>query len=112
MIKHPRAKGNAVQLKLIKELEDAGWLVAKVEQHGKFIKVKDMYGLFDLLAIHRNGDVRFIQVTCSRPHKHGLYEVFSKTYAKTYIDVYQYVWIKYKGWKVFQYVNGIRCLEE
>lgn len=56
-----RAKGLRVQRKAINELESKGWLVGIVERTGKFIKEKDLFGLFDLICIDK-GCIRLIQI--------------------------------------------------
>ena len=102
-----RAKGSRIRLKCIKELEANGYLVGIVERTGKFIKIKDLFGLFDLCAIGY-GQVRFIQVTCNKPHPHKPYTDFSDKYVASNpsIVVEQHVWYdkgKEKGWKKWLY---------
>ena len=98
-----RQKGNRVQLKLIKEFEGLGYLIGKVEQRGRFVKVKDLYGCFDLVAV-RDDIVEFIQVTCNKPHPHKKYIEFSKLY--TGAIIVQYCWVDRKGWSVWMYERG------
>ena len=98
-----RIKGNRIQRKCIELLEDEGFLVDKVEKTGKFQKQKDLFGLFDLIAI-KPDVVRLVQVTCNRPHTHKEYLEFSKHYPIA--SCYQYVWLDRKGWKTFWYVGG------
>lgn len=100
-----KTKGNRIQLKLIKELEKLGYTVGKVENGGKFTKVKDLFGLFDLVAIGKN-DVCFIQVTCNRPHTHKRYLDFSIKHDFSRVEFLQYVWYDRKGWVIFIYVHG------
>jgi len=57
-----RTKGNRVRNKAIKELEHDGYLVGIVERTGRFVKVKDLWDMFDLCAINKSGKIRFIQV--------------------------------------------------
>lgn len=100
-----KVKGNYIQRKLITRLEHDKHLVAKVEQGGKFAKVKDMFGLFDLVAI-REDVISFIQVTCNRPHSHKPYLKFSKKYKFQGLYYMQYIWYDRRGWKIFEYYRG------
>ena len=98
-------KGNSIQRKLIKRLELSDFLVSKVEKGGKFATEKDMFGLFDLVAI-KKGTCIFAQVTCNRPHTHKAYQDFSKTYHNNGIEIWQFVWYDRKGWRTFNYRLG------
>jgi len=105
-LKHPRAKGNRIQLKLIKKLRAEGWLVAKTERVGKFIKEKDLFGIGDLICLKKVNDktvIKIIQSTSSRPHTHKKYKEFVEKFGEEYLKVEQHVWINRKGWKVFSY---------
>lgn len=102
-----RAKGNRNQLKLIKSLEKAGYLVDKVEKTGKFTKVKDLFGLFDLIGIHEiKSSIIFAQATSNKPHPHKKYLRFSEVYDHVDILICQVVFRDYKQPKVFVYVDG------
>jgi len=101
-----RTKGNRLVNKCKKTLCDAGCQVAIVERTGKFVKEKDAFGLFDLLALHWDGGVCLIQVTGKQPHTHRKYEEFSRKFKKTGIVFQQWCWIPYKGFKVFTYKRG------
>lgn len=103
-----RQKGRRAVNKAIDYLETEEWLVADVEKTGKFVKIKDMYGLFDLACIKEDGGVMYVQVTSSRPHTHKRYIEFSKKYRKTHITFVQMVWINYKGFIVHTYDNGTK----
>jgi len=105
-IKNAKAKGNRVQRKLITQLESEGWTVAVVERTSRHIKVKDMFGMFDLCCIHDDGGVMFAQVTCNKPHVHKHYQKFSKKFVRTHVTFSQYVWLDYHGWKQFTYYDG------
>ena len=74
-----RAKGNRARLTVKRYLESQGYLVSVVELTGRWIPVKDLYGLFDLMAV-RCGDVHFIQVTSNQPHSHSAFERFVEKY--------------------------------
>jgi len=107
-----KAKGHRTQLKAIKLLESEGYLVGKVEQQGRFVKEKDLFGLFDLVAI-KDYDLRFVQVTSNKPHSHKKYLGFSKKFRLLGGSCYfQMVYYDRKGWKVFNYVNGKKYVED
>ena len=112
MVNKRRAKGNRVQHKLVQALEAEGYLVAKAEVGGKFVKNKDMFGLFDLCCI-RQDNVLFVQVTCNKPHTHKKYQIFANTYANDRVWIEQFVWMDFKGFKKFKYFpSGYKEVEE
>ena len=101
-----RVKGWKARRKAIEELEAAGYEVAVVERTGKFIKVKDMFGLFDLVAICSYGmNIKFIQVTCNKPHAHKNYRAFKAKYCSPVntLTLEQWVWMDGKGFKKWVY---------
>ena len=91
-----------IQRKLITLLESKDWLVAKAEVGGKFVKEKDMFGLFDLCCL-KPGTVLFVQVTTNRNHPHKKYKEFANKYGTDQIWIEQYVWVDYVGFKRFIY---------
>jgi len=97
-----RVKGNKNQRRCIETLIEKGWQVGKVEQRGKFVKEKDLFGLFDLTCIHKK-KVLFVQVTSNRPHTHKLYQHFANQHQCKNILIEQWVWVDRKGWKIFKY---------
>ena len=103
MIKHTRNKGNRVRRFNIAILEAQGYNVAIVERTGRFIFPKDMYNLFDLCAVN-NKEIKFIQVTCNKPHSHKKLKDFSKIYPTTINE--QWVWVDRKGFDVYVYIQG------
>jgi hypothetical protein len=100
-----RAKGNKARRRAIEMLEQDGFQVAIVERTGKFIKDKDMFGLFDLVAIQEYNLPLFIQVTCNKPHTHKKYFEFDKKYGKQ-VQVLQLVWMDRKGFVNYIYNNN------
>lgn len=106
-----KAKGNKVQRTAIKKLEKEGWLVAKVEVGGKFVKEKDMFGLFDIVSI-KPTQCLFTQITTNTPHIHKDYINFSKKYKIPGIKITQMVWYDRKGWKIFTYEKGKKTVED
>lgn len=97
-----RAKGNRNQRKAIEYYEMAGFTVSKAEQGGKFNTEKDLFGLFDLVAV-KGSCVHFIQVTTNRPHTHAAYKTFAEKHAYTNIHIVQMVWYDRRGWCIFDY---------
>lgn len=63
-----RTKGNRAVRELITKYEEAGWLCEVVEKCGKFVKQKDLFGLWDVMCIHPKNRPMLIQVTCNRYH--------------------------------------------
>jgi len=103
-----KAKGNRIQRKLIKHLENDNWVVAKAEIQTKFSKARDLFGLFDLVCI-KPGVVLFVQVTCNKPHTHKQYLEFVNKYGNGSIWIEQWVWVDFIGWKQFKYYpNNIK----
>lgn len=101
-----REKGNRIQLKLIKELQDKGYAVCKLEQKGKYTTETDAFGVGDLLVIHQFEKPKMIQVTCNRPHTHNKYSLFAQNYG-THFSVEQWVWYDRKGWKIYTYKSSV-----
>jgi len=97
-----RAKGRRIVNKCKIELVKMGYLVGEVERTSRFIKVKDLFGLFDLVAI-KPGNVVFVQVTTNRPHTHKKYLAFTKLYGSGEIWVEQWCFYDYKGFKRYKY---------
>ena len=93
-------KGVRNRKKCIDYFELRGWKVAKVETHNKYSKETDLFGLFDLIAI-KGDNIRFIQVTSNTPHTHKNYKKFKQQH--NIGGIYQFVWIDYKGFKIYKY---------
>jgi len=102
-----RTKGNRAVQKCITFLESNGCEACVVERVGRFIKVKDMFGLFDLVSIHPKGGLSFIQVTCNTPHSHKKYQQFTDKYWLAGVTVQQWVWVDYKGFTIYSYCKGV-----
>jgi Holliday junction resolvase len=93
MVSKARRKGYRTVATVKKVLRKKGYIVANLEKAGKFIKEKDLWGLWDLLAVKGKTHV-FIQVKTNakgqkwkEPHiefgkKHGSksvkYEIWNK----------------------------------
>ena len=99
----PRIKGNRARRRCIEYLESKGWKVGIVERTGKFIKEKDLFGLFDLVAVKETMSAMFIQVASNKPHTHKKLSQFKiKFYNQS---IRQYVWIDNKGFNVYVYLS-------
>ena len=61
-----RAKGNKTVRDGIKLLEASGWQCSKVERGGKFVKEKDLWGLWDVGCI-KGDHIKFIQFKTNKP---------------------------------------------
>lgn len=59
------AKGYRSMDKCRKLLEQQGWLVEVVERKGKFFKKKDLFNLFDLMAIKKD-ETLLVQVKTNK----------------------------------------------
>ncbi len=101
-MKHPRQKGSRIRAKCKKLLEEQGWKVDVVEKTGKFVKIKDLFSLFDLICIAPNL-VMFVQVASSHPHNHKPFKKFAEDYVGKNIRIVQFVWINYYGWVLYEY---------
>lgn len=97
-----RAKGSRNEKKYIDELVSQSWLVDRVEKKGKFLKEKDLFGLFDLIALKGNITM-LVQVTTNRPHTHKDYSDFAKKWYHPLRRIRQVVWYDRKGWVIFDY---------
>ena len=100
-----KVKGNRIQRKVIAYFQKRGYIVSKVEMQSMYAKERDLFGLFDLIAL-RSDAISLVQVTCNRPHTHKKYMEFSKEYRLKDVYYEQWVWIDRKGWKIFLYRHG------
>ena len=76
-----RAKGYRTVQKCKFWLEERGYLVDDVEKSGKFRRDKDLFNLFDLVAVHRHKPVMFIQCKTNKPGGLTKYKIFSRKYS-------------------------------
>ena len=88
--------------------------MSKVEQRGKFIKEKDLFGLFDLFFINEKGGIGLVQVTCNNPHTHYRFQNFQTRFRKSlkHVQIMQFVWVDYKGFIIYTYKDGNRTREK
>lgn len=101
-------KGNIARLQVIRAYERDGYKVSIVERVGRFVKSRDMWGLFDVVAIHPVVGYAFIQVTTRKPHDHEAYKKFTEEYylVNQFVEVLQYVRIKSNLYRMFKYRAG------
>lgn len=99
-----KRKGNATQRRAIKYLEEQGYEVAKCELGGKFNKEKDLFGLFDLVALKEGEFPVFVQVKTNKPMKRELLVNFSYKYQ--YLTCVCITWYDRDGWRIQTYFQG------
>lgn len=76
--------------------------MAIIERFGRFIKEKDAFGLFDLLAV-KGRSMALIQVTSNNPHVHRNFQEWAKEHASDNVKVLQVVFKDRAGHKVYEY---------
>ena len=108
MTSKTRAKGWRTVRKGRKLLEEAGYLTDTVEKTSKFAKQKDLFGLFDIIAICPE-QLAMIQFTTNKNHPHQKYVNFAKKYGNEKVWIEQWVWEDFKGFYVWSYYpSGIK----
>ena len=98
-----RVKGNTTQRRAIAWLREHGWHVDKVEKTGRFQTQKDMFGLFDLVAI-KPYYVLFVQVKTNQP---ALLRDLCKFSADYGCLVWCMTWYDYRGWVFHKWGSGV-----
>ena len=81
------------------KLEEDNWLTADVENKGRFIKKKDLFGLFDVIAV-KTGKTKLIQFKTNRMPNIKPYLEFAKKYPQ--FDVEVWCWVDFKGWRIWK----------
>jgi len=102
-----KQKGNRNQLKAIKYWESKGYKVGKVEQNNKYSVVKDLFGIFDLIAAKKK-DFYYIQITTNKNHPHQQYKDFSIEHDSENRHFIQMVYYDRKGFKIHHYKKGLK----
>ena len=92
-------KGNRQVLKVIKRLTAEGWLVEKVEKTGKFIKVKDLFSLWDVMAIKKSR-TKLIQVKSNRKPVLKKFEEFKESFPQFECEIW--IWEDRKGFRIIE----------
>ena len=80
MIKSTKAKGYRTVRRTREYLENEGYITDTVEKTGKFVKVKDLFGLWDLCCVHPKKGVLFVQCKTNRPATKKPLQDFSDKY--------------------------------
>lgn len=94
-----RKKGNRNRRKAIELLESEGFLVDIVEKTGKFVKQKDLFGLWDLMAIKRlpeYTEVRLVQVKSNTKPTMKPFRQFKEEYGDAF-SCEVWIWKDRKG---------------
>lgn len=102
MTSSKRRKGNRSRLKAIKQLEEMGWLVDVVEKTSKWAKEKDLFSLFDLIAIQR-GTIKLIQISTNKNHPHKAFSEFNEKYGNNNLSIEQWIYKDRKGFTKKEY---------
>ena len=84
-----RRKGQRKVLNCIKELTGKGWVVDTVEKTGRFILVKDLFGLWDVIAIKPNR-TKLIQVKSNKKPVMADFYDFQARYPQFECEVWVY----------------------
>ena len=97
-----RRKGNATVRKTRAYLEEQGYDTDTTEKTGRFVKQKDLFGLYDLISV-KKGSILFVQCKTNRPatkkplqeftNKHNLYGAC-------------FTWYDRKGFLIQYYIPG------
>ena len=81
------------------KLERDNWLTADVEHKGRFIKKKDLFGLFDVMAI-KPGKTKLIQFKTNQMPGVKPYLEFAENYLQFEVEIW--CWVDFKGWKIWK----------
>jgi hypothetical protein len=99
-----RRKGNQNVAKTMILFSELGYLVGDVEKTNRFAKVRDLYGLFDAVAVHPIRKPCFIQITSNKPHVHKLYLEFAGVYGQ-HQNIVQIVYVDRLGFMGYVYLQ-------
>lgn len=89
-------KGNRNVNKVRSLFYQMEYLIDTCEKKGRYLKQKDLFGAFDLVALHLIEKPCFIQVSSNVPHTHKKYLEFAKTVSKHQI-ICQLTWYDRAG---------------
>ena len=98
-----RAKGNRTRNKCVRSYAGKDWDVEIVEKTGRFVKIKDLYGLFDLIAI-KGTQVLFIQVKTNKPATQQPYIDWAEAHCNESIRCICWTWYDHKGERIQEYM--------
>ena len=103
MVCSAKQKGYRTVRKGREELEADGWYTESVEKTGKFVAQKDLFGLFDVVAI-KPGRTKLIQYKTNRIEGVKITQQFSKDYPQFECEIWG--WYNYKGWSKRCFIAG------
>lgn len=98
-----RSKGNRTRNKCVRYYSGKDWDVEVVEKTGRFVKIKDLYGLFDLIAI-KGTQVAFIQVKTNKPPTQQPFKDWAKAHCSDNIKCICWTWYDHKGSRIQEYL--------
>ena len=90
-------KGQRTVSKGIEILKKKGWVTDIVEKRGKFVKQKDLFGLFDTISIKPNR-TKLIQFKTNRFPIIKNFKEFVVKYPQFEVEIW--CWIDRKGFKI------------
>lgn len=90
-------KGLRIVRKGREELEKQGYLTAKVESVGKYIRNKDLFGLFDVIAI-KSSETKLIQFKTNAFPKITPFMQFALIYPQFKVEIW--CWKDNNGWEI------------
>lgn len=88
-----RSEGRRIELKCKEELEKRGWLVHLVKMPQKFSKSQDLFGIFDIFAVHKEEHISlklFVQVKKNDRYRKRTLDSL-KEFKDEYLDEYDMV---------------------
>ena len=97
-----RSKGFKAERKAEQELQSQGYLTYRVKGSTRWNREVDMFGLFDILAIKKTGDVQrrvWLQVKCNRKPTLKPYIDFRDKYCSGADSIQLWVWVDRKGFQ-------------
>ena len=92
-----RAKGARTVKRGREALEAEGWLTDTVEKTGRFRKDKDLFSLFDVIAI-KPMRTKLIQFKTNRMPTYKPFKDFAATYQQFEVEIW--CWRDRKGWRI------------
>ena len=93
-----REKGQRIERKAKKSLEKNNYKVHKAYMGGKYRKNRDIFNLFDLIAV-REDKIKFIQVKANRASGQGEIKEQSD-FIPEWVDIELWVWHDNEGWRI------------
>jgi hypothetical protein len=101
-----RIKGNKIRRSALAYYQKQGYVCDVSEKTGRFVKVKDLLGIADIVAI-RKDEVLFIQCAAnSHIHSHKVYCAWAKEFCGDHIRFQQFIWVDRIGEKIYEYYGN------